>query len=494
MGGSLKQRTRDEGILRSAGLALLLLFSGCAADPGGPQSSTGAAGPRDGPIELAPGVWVAPDRGALQGTVIDDAGFPVRGARISLLATDLFADSDASGAYRFLNLTPGTVSVQATSPGFSVFLEDAEIRAANLTNLTIRLLPEEGRGAGYRPHLHDLWGGRTEVVMKDEDFDPASGKDFRGGTSLHDPYRRAIDGVYAPNEGNRMFLIPIKSRGPEDPNLVYRGAGRIEVTFTWGPASCTLDKIGLAYSGPSIGQVKLAPQASGTKFTIAVNDTLADTGHQAWTFWRFWLNYDNSGGDGANFRPGATLGPIRVKIVVFKDHEPTPEPPHEDFWGNATELLLRVGSGQSGYGATPTYRDGTELLLPSKKIVPPGTAKLRFNFTYTLGAAEQALKPSGYKVIWRSGDQNPYEVKWSQYHDKAPLRQGTTSNGGWRLYEIDLLSAQTDAFYQTRSNWAWSPVEPGKENEPEDWGTNNSANRVFTLEVIAIRGDAPEAA
>lgn len=139
-------------------LALLVVAAGCF----GGATTNLASGAGDGAlIEPRPGVRFAADRGALLGQVLDDGGLAVRGARVSLLGTDEFRDTDAEGGFRFLNLSAGEFRVQAFSPGFIANETLVGISAGNITDLVLYLLPDAGRGAGYTPHR--TISGRTRT-------------------------------------------------------------------------------------------------------------------------------------------------------------------------------------------------------------------------------------------------------------------------------------------------------------------------------------------
>ncbi|HLE47683.1 MAG TPA: carboxypeptidase-like regulatory domain-containing protein, partial [Candidatus Thermoplasmatota archaeon] len=149
-------------------LAILVVTAGCF---GAATTNDDNGGPSDALVEPRPGVQFAADRGAILGRVLDDAGLPLRAARVSLLGTEEFRDTDAAGDFRFLNVSAGEARVQAFSPGFVANDTLAIVSAGNITDVVLYLLPDSGRGAGYTPHRHDFWAGQDMYVLMNGDQD-----------------------------------------------------------------------------------------------------------------------------------------------------------------------------------------------------------------------------------------------------------------------------------------------------------------------------------
>src|SRR5829696_4935560 len=76
--------------------------------------------------------------GALEGTVVDSAGEPVAGARLSLVNSQQASfgatETDARGAFRFASVAPGNYVLVVVKPGF------AEKRAAVSTGDSVRVV------------------------------------------------------------------------------------------------------------------------------------------------------------------------------------------------------------------------------------------------------------------------------------------------------------------------------------------------------------------
>ncbi|HEX5757629.1 MAG TPA: TonB-dependent receptor [Thermoanaerobaculia bacterium] len=104
-------------------------------------------------------------RGALAGRVVDDAGRPVAGARVSILELNRHATTGADGAFRFDNLPPGEYLLEAGSERVGTGLARAAVAAGEVAEITIGL---------------DLAVHREEIVV-------TAGADGRGQTEIAQP-------------------------------------------------------------------------------------------------------------------------------------------------------------------------------------------------------------------------------------------------------------------------------------------------------------------
>src|SRR5215510_2526053 len=81
--------------------------------------------------------------GALKGTVTDQLGSLVVGARVTVRnarGVITSATTNSSGVYEFRRLEPGTYELRVVSPGFSVYEDKAvEIHARELKTLDAQL-------------------------------------------------------------------------------------------------------------------------------------------------------------------------------------------------------------------------------------------------------------------------------------------------------------------------------------------------------------------
>ncbi|MGE5206314.1 MAG: carboxypeptidase regulatory-like domain-containing protein [Chlamydiota bacterium] len=93
---------------------------------------------------LAATAWGQQPLGSIRGRVLDPSGAVVPGASVTLTSatgTSRTVTSDAQGFYRFRQLAPGSYSVDAQAPGFSVFHKDnVQVIAGQTARLHIKLL------------------------------------------------------------------------------------------------------------------------------------------------------------------------------------------------------------------------------------------------------------------------------------------------------------------------------------------------------------------
>ena len=97
-------------------------------------------------LSTTPGVLAqAPDRGALEGTVLDQQGRAVAGAavRITDEATGIGATarSDTRGLFHFPGLAPGSYRLSATARSFSTWQTEAVVSLGTVTSVRAALQP-----------------------------------------------------------------------------------------------------------------------------------------------------------------------------------------------------------------------------------------------------------------------------------------------------------------------------------------------------------------
>jgi hypothetical protein len=290
--------------LHTALVAAALLASGCTTGSGdGPGAGGGEddLGVPDGPpqevtFEVAPGrtetVTIASNKGLLQGVVYTDAGSRLGGAHVSLVGTDFFADTDAYGEFRFVNVTPGTYQLNVVALGFQAHARELSIVAGQPLVIDVTLIRSEGTADDSIPHLHDYWAGKEEYLLLDSDYDFRQG-DPDSITPL--PAQTALAIVQRPNPGgnttDNWWKIPILDGDAAGPAIVLPGTARMEVTVTWDTADVTVDTFGLAYRpvGHSGDPIVLGRQGTPATWVIDVNETQDDHGHQKWSIWQLWL-------------------------------------------------------------------------------------------------------------------------------------------------------------------------------------------------------------
>ena len=95
------------------------------------------------------------DRGAIRGHAEDTRKASVPGAKITLkneaTGVTASADSDASGQFNFLNLTPGVYSLTTESTGFSKSVQQhIEVGVGSTIALTVTLAARPGAADRHR--------------------------------------------------------------------------------------------------------------------------------------------------------------------------------------------------------------------------------------------------------------------------------------------------------------------------------------------------------
>lgn len=459
-------------------------FSGCLGDQAAPAG--GSAGTTsDEPastqyVTPAPGVVVAINRGAILGRVFDDANLSVPGARVALLETELEQISDASGEFRFDNVTPGEYTLRAEASAFQASETPVSVTRGNVSRVGIRLVPAEDAGAGYRPHPHDLWGADRERILVEGDFE------FAGAITpaYSEPtVDRVLGAVYYSNANstNAFYRIRVPD-GAEPPRIVMPATKEIRITVTWtNPAGSTLEKMGVGVKPANKNEIQILPkQASGVPFVFPVAPEMVDSGHQWFTLWGFFLIPQNDVRNAPADKPAVSPGVFHVKILLVKGDEVPVDPSHEDHWGPNASIVVRPRfPGYSNVAAN----NRVKFNIPGGQLVPPGTATLRFTLWWSYqDAANGSMADRKYSAMWKSAERSP-QTPELQYDFSAPTQDGDHK----RVWELKLKSSQTDAFYQATSNWNWYITAEGTER---DRLMVDPRVRNIELEVVAIKDPA----
>ena len=408
-------------------------------------------------VEPEPGVRVAENRGAVRGQVLNDASLPVNGALITIAGTAFYGNTNASGHFLITNIVPGEHVLRAERAGFNAAEQPVTVVAGNVTIVTIFLLPKIDGRAGGAPHVHDFWGDATELILMDHDVDLM--KDPESGYGAI-PYPVLARAYYTnSNQSNPPgWPIFLPDDGPDGrPPIILPGTGKLVTTFTWSAPDVYIDKLSLGYATAADFNAKMLPPVpSGTPQVLPINATTADTGHQTFTLWRFWVHAGNAV-TSPDYKPGFATGKMHVKMVLVKA-DVFLEPEHPARWAKGDVLTLRNKTVpyRVGGGTAPILlRDNVEgLTLPVGTIVPPGTAKMRIelNWNYPQDAGPLNFE---HDLVWRTGDQPPRATPRAAFHS-APHTEYVPGVQGKKVWEIDVDAAWTDTFYQKRSNWLFS--------------------------------------
>src|SRR6185503_65070 len=116
--------------------------------------------------------------GALKGTVTDQLGSLVVGAKVTVRnarGVVTSATTNSSGIYEFRRLEPGTYELKVVAPGFSVFEQkDIEINARELTTVNAQLevaLEEQQVTVDDRNISTDSDNNQNAIVLRGRDLE-----------------------------------------------------------------------------------------------------------------------------------------------------------------------------------------------------------------------------------------------------------------------------------------------------------------------------------
>lgn len=447
--------------LLTAGLA------GCTAeDPAADAGLLGADGAAD-------------EQGMLHVMAYAEYGAPLDGARVSLLGTIFGQETDGTGVAQFPNVPSGTYTLRIEMNKFLPEEREVAVAAGGMAHEEFTLLLKNPSGDA-RTHLHDYWGSDTEVLVVEAEM-PAVPR-YQTDTFAWWPegYNNALNGIHRMNNNQTgedpdyTFRVPWEETTPDGrPALIYPGTALIDITLDWDSPLTRAEKMGVAYIAPESDElVLLARQPSGSLWSIPILPHMADNGHQAFSFWNFFLYSGNDPGN-PDFTPQYSFDePFHVTVTVHKGAIPH-EPPHRDFWEDGPVKQLRIEAEQEI--STMTVRDwrvenSGHVFLPEDVLVPPGTRQLVVEYTYIHGDPnnndDQGTMPQPQTLTFRMADQNPWETPVGEYRQFPATECAEPAEAGTCLrYDIDLESGWSDAFYQTKSLWAFLTNVEGSEDE-----------------------------
>jgi hypothetical protein len=486
------------------GFALLViaLFAGCSAKPAttlddnGPGGSIIVTTGADGQI-----VTVAGDAGAILGTVVNDIGVPVATSHIALLGTDYSTFSNKSGRFELLNVTAGTHTMRVDHMDYRATEQQIQVAAGQVTQLSVTLVPKVSVGAGYRPHLHDYWGGAVEKVVIDQTFDWHEPYDhdapYAGGAGEVQRYYSTAtqaSGTHpclytGPNEKQNQLYFNNRLIWFNDPaQTVYEGTAAIEVKLDWTSNDAPVEELILGYRAANMTNYEVTtPIKKGVPFTLPVSPEMWDSGHQAFTLWDFGLcvAYETEiPADGKFF-----IGKVKVFMKLIRGHEILPEPPHPNFWANGSEVLVIDGlkkSTSAQYATSRSQYRGDFFVKPTgSKLVPPGTKTLRATLEWTYSGP--APQPKAWSLTYRPANVNPRSYDGpGDFQKVAPTESGATK----RVYDIPIKPGESDAFYQQRSNWGFMLNLEGEEASSNWVNPCGNCKIEFKIDAVAIQDPA----
>lgn len=451
-----------------------LLLSGCAG--GAPKDKdtelTGTTESRILEDEEAP----VAGAGAIRGRVVDDLGLPVADATVSLLGTPYSAQSDSNGSFGFSNVTPGRLTLRVAAGNvYRVHEGQVDVAADLVTEVTITLVPQDNRGPGYRPHVHDYWGTDTEVLLIDDDYDVSQ----QGTWSNYGPAGTAYVSAQSAYNSNWFWPMPIPSdRGDGRPPTVLPGTKEIRITLNWGD-DVDIDAFIIGYkTATSTTETRLDAQGNGQERILTLSPGDEDNGHQSFSLWSFTLRPVVR-----SVPPATTLGSIHATFLLVKGDGVPVEPVHRDFWNGSDQLLLRDYALPARTGTHYVGGCGESQLFlgAADTLVPPGTSRMTMRLGWHANASTLGGTPGDgtYRLLWKPANLGP-SSPISDYQTAEPTRPTATT----ALYDVPIQSSQTDAYYQAKTNWIFVP---DRTDMPGVCATNWEYGTDWNLEVIAYK-------
>lgn len=448
------------GIVGVAGLALgrnrrayllisLLLagaFAGCmggsgtsevTADPSS-VAGTATASYRPAP-EIKGGV------GTVLGVILDDLGYPVGGAHVSLLGTSNSTSSDGKGKFTLRNIAPSGYTLRVDRETYRSLETPIVVQAGTITSVEVTLQPLEDRTADQRPHKHDYWSGRTEVQIMNQPIG-------------HYCYFQA-GGVGTDCFITTYFRIP--SPEGDDYRSILPGTSEVEVKLNWNPAELGVPRIGLMFAGGNDWNYSaLYPRGPGEPFRIQTNWEMTDPGHQPFSDWSLQIyaaNQDqpNSWGSFVLTWSPLPVPPIHAQITVRKGGQMPLEPAHPDPWGgNSTMVVLK---NAIGYGVTCLVPESALLycydvsyFYPQKPI-PAETTWLEVELRQS-----RATTPAyGWDLFYKPANGGDYAQCTNTCQGVPGVKKAPDPkvSGLVSKYVIPVEPGEADPIYKKQSNW-----------------------------------------
>lgn len=467
-----------------------LLLSGCASKPEptdesdfsgktesriiDPGASAGSSSVGDGGRAEA-----ADGNGEIRGRIADDAELAVPGALVSLLGTEHSGVSDVNGSFRFTNITPGSHTLRVVADQYRVHEGSLEVVADRITEVRVLLVPANDRGPGYRPHIHDYWGTATELLLMDAALD--WGKYGTYAQNYGAP-GEVLTEVYQPNNGNWWMYFGITPANAGAPPIILPGTAAMRITVSWSSADANVDSFMLGYHGADTKTYSDNTYTNGVESTVDIDAEETDNGHQAFSLWGFRIKPTPR-----TAPPQTITGPIHVKMILVKGTVPA-EPAHEDFWEANTTYVVR--DENLTFTPSSTYVGGCgseyqKVYAEAGRLVPPGASRMRIKFSWAAVSPLTGVADGTYGLWWKPANLPPL-TPLSEYVTVEPTRKTASS----AEFDIPLAAQETDAFYQTSSNWIFYFKRTDVPNANGICATNVEKQATYRLGVVVEKDPA----
>jgi hypothetical protein len=459
------------------------VLSGCIA---GPEDAASQGGQTGGSLSETQGAEAKKatftnETGAIEGVVANDNGARVRQAHIAVIGLSLFGDTDKNGEFSISKVPPGKQRLRITADGYLSLEQEVKVSAKLVTKVNVTLAPKDPGGAGFREHLHDLWGSETQTTL------------FDGTVSL--TYGTACGRMgIALNSGDACYTVPIVLARDV---VVRPGTQRLEVTIDWAKQDA-VKTVNFEYQAANAVKYEPGPKFNPKEtHVIEVTPGMNDHGHQTYSVWGMRLRMEPTYATlviNQNHLNEQFIGPFKVRIEAFKGEIPT-EGAHPRYWGKGDTLTLLDKASTTVTGlprtrdpkATSCSASSICFVLPAKTIVPPGTTRLDVTLEYEPNTAAFAQFMTKKALSFRTSHIRPAEATLESLRHDAP----DTSVFGKATWSLRIESNEPDAFYQTRSLWMFLLANEGKQAETQF--TEDCYHYVagcggskYTLSVVAV--------
>lgn len=461
-------------------LTVMVLVAGCTAGTDSPSALLQESGSTilvDAGNGTVP-IHVANGTGAIVGEVLNDAGFGLPGAHVSLLGTDNGTTTNQTGWFQIAGVAPGKRTLRAEMRDYRAAESEVEIKAGAAIRVTVTMVPAVDGDAGYRPHVHDYWAGRREVAVLDMDRDFYVGFGGIAGQAQRAidvvQYSLAVSCVLTDGKGVNAAASPVYFA--EANQLVWPGTSKITFRPTWTQTAYTGSAIALAWKPANGTMYTLSgPIRSGDTFAIPVEPPMADAAHQMFTLWEFYICTFGKGETSVTSSPSPRIfsGQIHLTMTIVNGGSLMVDPPHPRFWQNGSRVAVINGS-----------KTMTCVPNPGNCYGPALTARPRYPATFVWSPGTAGLVPPGTKYVYANltwtastgGPTKPLSVTMSPANIPAQGKRGTT---GYKLgelvgqslasrsYRLELVAGEADSYYQRVSNWAFLWGYEGQESTPE---------------------------
>lgn len=454
-------RRKTKALLAVALLAVILL-SGC--------TSKGDAGPNkadnnDLPPEARPSVDQKVENigtnqgpksntagvGEIAGVVRDWRNLTMQGAYVAILGTSNFAETDALGKFLFTNVTAGKYVLRVDALEMRSLEESITVQAGKRTLLSVKMAPLDPTVPDKFAHIHDEWGGKTEKLIIDKAFTPATHKGYlvsqpSAGAPVCVPWSAGgTDGRSQDDLCSWPIPFELDTKVPP-------GAGALDVTISW---TGDQTEMGIrAYLGATRPENNgtFLPRGKGEVTHIVFFPNEADPGHQGFTNWVFDVYVPSSDPTTFGQQLAFEVGEITVKVLAKRTVIPF-EPGHPDLWGGADRIKLFDGEvvTYSTIGTSAGMMSSTHVFRPAKGLFVPSDAK-RIEGTFNVESSPEHGVAQTFGLVYKPA--NVPAGKFPEGVVEIPLQGSFPAF----TFSFDVKPEETDQPYQTTSNFFFYPT------------------------------------